>query len=335
MSLVFIVLPISFIVTVGVGSNLIPYLQRKQVTQTIIDYGPTWHKFKEGTPIMGGLMIIAGSIISMAFYISIVLLSNKNSISSIFNDTSVVHLVYGLLMALGFSSIGFFDDYIKVTHRRNLGLTPMEKIICQAMVALTYMLALYFTDLLSTEVRLPFLGMIDFGITFYPLCLVGIIFIVNSANLTDGVDGLVSSVTFMCALSMFICSVILKENLNAAFSLALAGACLGFLVFNNHPAKIFMGDTGSMFLGACVISLAFGLDYPCILLFSGFIYVVESVTVIIQQTSKRIFHKKVFKMTPIHHHFEMCKMSEVDITMAFTCISAVGAILSVFLVIAI
>ena len=321
---------IGFAVSAVSGYFLIPYLHKLHFGQTILDIGPSWHKNKQGTPTMGGFMFsFAILIASVVGYF--MLSQGKNDL---WHGTQVEIARYWgtILLAVSFGIIGFVDDYIKVVKKRNLGLTAIQKLIMQFVAAGLYMLILYTAGDTSTVLIIPFLGQLDLGLVYFPLCVVGIVYITNSVNLTDGLDGLCGSVTCVSALGFMMVSAAMGFGGINLLSTALAAACLGFLVWNFYPAKVFMGDTGSMFLGGMVTGLAFGVGMPLILAFLGIIYICESMSVVLQVISFKTTGKRIFKMSPIHHHFEMCGLSEVKIDFAFSAVTAVGAVLAVLAV---
>ena len=321
---------IGFAVSAVSGYFLIPYLHKLHFGQTILDIGPSWHKNKQGTPTMGGFMFIFAILIaSVVGYF--MLSQGKNEL---WHGTQVEIARYWgtILLAVSFGIIGFVDDYIKVVKKRNLGLTAIQKLIMQFVAAGLYMLILYTAGDTSTVLIIPFLGQLDLGLVYFPLCVVGIVYITNSVNLTDGLDGLCGSVTCVSALGFMMVSAAMGFGGINLLSTALAAACLGFLVWNFYPAKAFMGDTGSMFLGGMVTGLAFGVGMPLILAFLGIIYICESMSVVLQVISFKTTGKRIFKMSPIHHHFEMCGLSEVKIDFAFSAVTAVGAVLAVLAV---
>lgn len=321
---------IGFAVSAVSGYFLIPYLHKLHFGQTILDIGPSWHKNKQGTPTMGGFMFIFAILIaSVVGYF--MLSQGKNDL---WHGTQVEIARYWgtILLAVSFGIIGFVDDYIKVVKKRNLGLTAIQKLIMQFVAAGLYMLILYTAGDTSTVLIIPFLGQLDLGLVYFPLCVVGIVYITNSVNLTDGLDGLCGSVTCVTALGFMMVSAAMGFGGINLLSTALAAACLGFLVWNFYPAKVFMGDTGSMFLGGMVTGLAFGVGMPLILAFLGIIYICESMSVVLQVISFKTTGKRIFKMSPIHHHFEMCGLSEVKIDFAFSAVTAVGAVLAVLAV---
>ena len=306
----------TFLVTVVLARVFIPVLKSIKMGQKILDIGPRWHKGKEGTPTMGGLFFIAASIIPVIA-------------GAIWRRDFILVIHY--LFVLFNGMIGFVDDYVKFFKKQNAGLTASQKLVLQFAVTAAYLAALYFSGSLSTTIALPFTdATLDLGVFYYIIVLVGIVFTVNSANLTDGIDGLCSSVT---AVSMVFLSVlaIKSGNIEAGIlSGTMLGGALGFLVYNFHPAKVFMGDTGSLYMGAVVCAVAMMLDIPIILFFVGIIYYIESVSVMIQVKSYKLTKKRVFKMTPIHHHFEMCSWNEVKIVFVFSVVTAVFAAIGCF-----
>ena len=316
----------AFLLSSVIGVWLIPFLHKPHYGQTILDIGPAWHKSKQGTPTMGGIMFIIGSVLACAAGWCTIAFSAQGLVDASSHGT--FYLVGGFLMALGFGVIGFLDDYIKVVKKRNLGLKAWQKSAAQLLVAVIYLIAERIfapNDLLW----IPFAGEFSIGWFYYPLMLFIIIGAVNAVNLTDGVDGLAASVTMVAAMGFMLIAAIQSFTQMDLMAAALAGGCLGFLVWNFHPAKVFMGDTGSMFLGGMVVALAFGLRKPVLLLFIGIVYVVETMSDIIQIGSVKLTGKRVFKMAPIHHHFEMCGWSEVKIVVVFSAVTALGCLIAV------
>ena len=310
----------AFLLSSVIGVWLIPFLHKLHYGQTILDIGPAWHKSKQGTPTMGGIMFIIGSILACAAGWCTIAFSAQGLVDASSHGT--FYLVGGFLMALGFGVIGFLDDYIKVVKKRNLGLKAWQKSAAQLLVAVIYLIAERIfapNDLLW----IPFAGEFSIGWFYYPLMLFIIIGAVNAVNLTDGVDGLAASVTMVAAMGFMLIAAIQSFTQMDLMAAALAGGCLGFLVWNFHPAKVFMGDTGSMFLGGMAVALAFGLRKPVLLLFIGIVYVVETMSDIIQIGSVKLTGKRVFKMAPIHHHFELCGWSETRIVAVFSIITAI------------
>lgn len=315
----------AFIISAVLGKFLIPFLHKLKFGQTILEIGPDWHKKKQGTPTMGGIMFIIAIVIStVAFYIAKILVSEE----SMTFTKEQQKIILGLLMALCYGIIGFIDDYIKVVKKRNLGLTAKQKLVMQFSVVALYLAGMGFVNDWVTATIIPFAGCVDLGWFYYPLSAIVIVGIVNAANLTDGIDGLDGSITFFAAIIMMLISTMLKNVGGVIESAALAGGCLGFLVWNFHPAKVFMGDTGSLFLGGMVCSVMFALDVPVLLLLIGFVYLMEMFSVMLQVSYFKLTHgKRLFKMSPIHHHFEMCGWSEVKIVCVFSLLTViVGAV---------
>ena len=319
----------AFLITSVIGMWLIPFLRRLHFGQTILDIGPAWHKSKQGTPTMGGIMFIAGITIAiLAGWLTLEL--SEQGVA----DASAAGSFYlwgGLLMALAFGLIGFLGDYISVVKKQNLGLKAGQKSLAQLLVAVVYLAAQQIFAP-TTSFWLPFIGDLDIGIFYYPLMLFIIVGTVNAVNLTDGIDGLDASVTMVAAMGFMVIASIAGFSQMNLLAAALAGGCLGFLVWNFHPAKVFMGDTGSLFLGGMVVALAFGLRRPVLLVFIGIVYVVETLSDIIQIGSVKLTGKRVFKMAPIHHHFEMSGWSEVKIVAVFSAVTALGCLIAVLLV---
>lgn len=319
---------LSFAVAASFGLILIPYLRKLKAGSHILDIGPAWHKSKEGTPLMGGFMFILSTVVSVAVgYLIISSYKNANGIEA--NQNGLAQLLVGLGGALGFAVIGFVDDYIKVVKKRNQGFNIKAKSICQALVVVIYLVALHFTGNMSTEIVFPFLGSVDFGWFYYPLMAVAIYFVVNSVNFTDGVDGLCGSVTVVYATAFMMIFVALNNWEYSALSMALAGGCLGFLVWNLHPAKVFMGDTGSMFLGGLVVALGMQSGLELLIPLVGIIYIVEGLSDVIQILSFKIRKKRVFKMAPIHHHFELSGWSEYKIVIVFSVVTLLSGFLGI------
>lgn len=320
---------VSFAVTSIVGLKLIPMLRKIKAGQSILQDGPVWHMPKQGTPTMGGIMFIIGITVSCLTV----------GIKSILNDHwgHLIILVFALLYGL----IGFLDDYEKLRKKQNLGLTSAQKFFLQLVVAIVLILALRLTGLLSLNLYIPFVGVtIPIpAIVYFILAAFVIVGTVNAVNLTDGVDGLVTGVTLPVSFCFMAIAYVWKFTEIGIFAGALFGGLMAFLIYNFNPAKIFMGDTGSLFLGGAVCGLAFALDMPLILVLVGIVYIVETLSDIIQIGYFKITKgKRVFKMAPLHHHLEMGgwsgkKWNEKKIFWVFTIISLIFCVIAYYAVI--
>ncbi len=317
----------SALVTAILGFAVIPWLHKLKFGQTILDIGPKWHEKKQGTPTMGGIMFIAGVIVAAAVTLITDRLMGGDIVAgdSIIPGEMYTKFYSGLLFALCVALIGFADDYIKVVKKRNLGLTELQKTVLQTVVILSYLLSLYLGMGKKPYMFIPFVGNIEMGIFFWIFGFAVIYAAINAVNFTDGIDGLCSSVTITCGVSL--CAIAYMHKLFGVSLMAslLIGGCIGFLFWNHNPAKVFMGDTGSMFLGGMVVATAYALNCPIILLLSGIIYVVEGASDVIQIAYFKLTHgKRIFKMAPIHHHFEMCGWKEKKIVAVFSIVNAIG-----------
>ena len=318
---------IAFAVTALLGKWMVPLLHRINFGQTIREEGPKWHRKKNGTPTMGGFLFIIGIFLAVA--VCLPLYYSQGGIDPYLRNQSLTKAVGGLLMALGFGLVGFVDDYIKVVKKRNLGLNVKQKLVLQFLVAGAYLFSLWLSGV-GTSTLIPFVGSVDFGPAFWLLSALGIVAMVNAVNFTDGVDGLNASVTFFFAVTFMILSGIMSLFGMSIAAAAVAGGCLGFLLWNFNPAKVFMGDTGSLFLGGIVCALGFGVNLPVLILVTGIVYLCEILSVVLQVSYFKITHgKRIFKMTPIHHHFEMCGWSEVKICVVFSAVTVVFGALSI------
>ncbi len=322
---------ISFGVTALLGKWMIPFLRKLHFGQTIREEGPQWHKKKQGTPTMGGIMFIIGIVVSVLICVPLFY-------NSTYDDTMLAkaRLFGGLGMALAFGFIGFIDDYIKVVKKRNLGLTVIQKLVLQFAAAAAYLatIALIGGDTGSrTSTLIPFVGMVDFGWGYWILAAVVIVGVVNAVNFTDGLDGLNASVTFFVCIFLMMIAGLLNLLSMSILAVAIAAGCMGFLVWNFNPAKVFMGDTGSLFLGGAVCALAFGVNMPVLLLPLGIVYFAEILSVVLQVGYFKLTHgKRLFKMSPIHHHFEMCGWSEMKVCFVFSLVAAIGGLIALALV---
>ena len=318
---------LALLITALLGKPIIPYLKKLKFGQEIREEGPSWHKSKQGTPTMGGIMIIFGYLLSLG----ITLLVSVSTGSFVNGELKVPFeltiFLSGNALALGMGAVGFIDDYIKVVKKRNLGLTAIQKTVLQLVVTASFLASLALGGLSTTYI--PFVGEISittgFGIVFWPIALFFVYGFVNAVNLTDGLDGLASSVTFVACCGMMLLSSFTSHSLNSVSAVALAGACIGFLFWNGHPAKVFMGDTGSLYLGGMVVALAFGTGKPILLLLFGLVYLCEALSVMLQVASFKLFKKRIFKMSPIHHHFELCGWNENKIVAVFSLVTLIAS----------
>lgn len=310
----------SFLFAFLIGKVAIPVLRAMKAGQSIREIGPTWHNSKSGTPTMGGVIFIIPIILVIIFGWK----AMKNG-----EWTGLLVFAFSLVFGL----IGFLDDFFKVKFKRNLGLTAIQKFLLQLAASALYLFILYRLGDLTCDIYVPF-----FNISWHISPIIYILFAVfvivgcvNAVNLTDGVDGLAAGVTMPVMLFFLIAAIFAKKLNLALFPACLLGGLGGFLCYNFHPAKVFMGDTGSLFLGAAVCGLAFALDMPLVLILVGIIYIIETLSVIMQVSYFKVTHgKRIFRMTPIHHHFEMCGWSEVKIFSIFVGITVVMCVLAWF-----
>ncbi len=329
---------LSAVLVLLTGPKVIPALRKMKFGQTIYDLGPQSHKQKQGTPTMGGVMIAFGVVVA-------------SLVAMLVNYQGGWSFMLGLVaVSLLSMAVGFADDYIKVVKKRSLGLTPWQKIAGQVLTAVGFSLFCYLHPQVGSKVIVPFVNIEwDLGIFYIPLLSLTIIFIVNSANLQDGLDGLLSGVAGVggmawALMALFFTMAVADTNPAYAanlqsvtiFGVAMLGACTGFLRFNHHPATVFMGDTGSMFIGGATVGMAMLLRQPFMLLLIAFTMVMSSVSVIIQRyyykATRKIFGepRRLFKMTPIHHHFELCGMSENKIDLMYVIVTLVLSLIALW-----
>ncbi|MDR0821791.1 MAG: phospho-N-acetylmuramoyl-pentapeptide-transferase [Oscillospiraceae bacterium] len=314
----------AFIVAAVLGLWLVPFLRRMKFGQTILDIGPAWHKSKGGTPVMGGLMFIAGTL--LAFTAGLVYLWNAELISFDAAGTQAfTAALSGFVMAVCMGFIGFSDDYIKIKKRRNEGLSVKQKLILQVLVVAAYFTVRYMSGNTSTAIDFPFIGTLELSFFYYIISGLVILYLVNAVNLTDGVDGLCGSVSVVYTAAFAVIAFTLRFYELSLLSVCVGGAVVGFLVWNLHPAKIFMGDTGSLFLGGIVCALGFGCGTEVLMILAAAVYIWEALTVVIQVVYFKLTHgKRLFKMTPIHHSFEKSGWKESGIVMLFSFLSLVA-----------
>ena len=301
-----------------IGFLLLPVLRALKAGQSIREVGPTWHNYKAGTPMMGGLMFIFALVICLLIAIPVMV------------DYSVF---YVLVLALCFGLVGFLDDFTKIKYKRNLGLTSIQKMLLQMAVSALFLYLLYRQGTLASTLYIPF---VNVNIAIHPLVYIFfamfvMVGCVNAVNITDGVDGLCGSVTIPVMIFFTAAAIAQKKMDLALMPASLVGGLVAYLFYNWHPAKVFMGDTGSLFLGGAVCGLAFALNMPLILLLVGFVYLMETLSVILQVGYFKLTHgKRLFKMSPIHHHFEMCGWKEVRIVLTFAGICAILCVVAWF-----
>lgn len=324
----------SFFITMILGIWIIPLLRKLKYGQTILEIGPSWHKSKDGTPTMGGIMFIIGIILSSVICVLLFYSTHSISLDLMISKDTTVRIFAGLGMAFLYGVIGFIDDYIKVVKKRNLGLNAKQKLVMQFTVVIGYLAVIKYVGGASSETVIPFIGTVDMGIFYWIISAIVIVGVVNAVNLSDGIDGLDGSITFFAAVVMMtIASIICMTDVSIVAG-ALAGGCLGFLIWNFHPAKVFMGDTGSLFLGGMVCAITYSMNMPILILLIGIMYLIEMFSVILQVTYfKATKGKRLFKMSPIHHHFEMSGWSEIKITVVFSIVTVLSGICALALVI--
>ncbi|PXV89520.1 phospho-N-acetylmuramoyl-pentapeptide-transferase [Lachnotalea glycerini] len=309
-----VVIPViaAFIISAISGPGIIKYLTKLKAGQTVREDGPQTHLKKTGTPTMGGVLILLSIIIVSLFYIQ-----------------DYPKIIPILFVTLGFGIIGFLDDYIKVVLKRSLGLTVMQKMTGEIMVTVIFAYYIINYSEVGLEMLLPFSDgkYVNMGILTIPIMFIAMIGTVNGVNFTDGLDGLASSVTVLVATFFSLVAITQGSGIEP-ITCAVVGSLLGFLLFNAHPARVFMGDTGSLALGGFVAASAYMLKMPLFILIVGLIYLVEVISVMMQVTYFKLTKgKRIFKMAPIHHHFELCGWSETKVVTVFTIITAVLCLL--------
>ena len=334
---------LSFLIAWLLGKWLIPWLHKLKFGQTILDIGPSWHQKKQGTPTMGGILFILGFVVSVvAAVIAVYTFTTPigYTLKTPFEELKVPALLStpyelvrfwgGIGLALGCGLIGFADDYIKVVKKRNLGLTATQKLLAQLTLSTAYAVLLYVYG--KGIFNIPFIGEVNWGIWYVPFTVFVIVAMTNATNLTDGVDGLCGLTSFVAALALLLLSGLTGHLSMGIPAVALAGGLAGFLMWNLHPAKVFMGDTGSLFIGGTLTALAFGIEQPFLLVPIGILYIAENLSVILQVGYFKLTHgKRLFKMSPLHHHFELSGWSENRIVTVFTLVTFIGCAAAVAL----
>ena len=316
---IFFTIIMGFLISVLLSPILIPFLRRLKFGQSIREEGPKSHQKKSGTPTMGGVMILFSIIIT-----TLVMIGK-------YSEQTPVTAFLLLFVTFGFGLLGFLDDFIKVVLKRNLGLTSRQKLLGQIIISVIFYLIYKHTGQ-STELKLPFGDYsIDLGWSYVFLIIFWLVGFSNAVNLTDGLDGLLSG-TAAIAFGAF---AVLAWNQNnfeiAVFSVAVVGAVLGFLVFNAHPAKVFMGDTGSLALGGAIAAIAILTKLEILLIIIGGVFVIETLSVILQVTSFKMTGKRIFRMSPLHHHYELVGWSEWRVVVTFWSVGLIFAILGIYI----
>ena len=316
-------LVLTFALTAIFARILIPKLRGMKMGQKILDIGPRWHKSKEGTPTMGGICFIAAAILVFAGVVIFLHMSDK---TEGFSTAIIV-----MLFALANGAIGIVDDLTKFKNHRNEGLTAAQKYLLQLISAGLFLAALKLTGNITTELSIPYTDIsLDLGIFYYIISILLITGIVNAVNLTDGIDGLASSVTLALGAFFAVIGFTVSALPTVIVSAITMGACLGFLVYNFYPARVFMGDTGSLFLGGLAIGMAYMINEPLIIVIVGIVYICEAASVMLQVGYYKLTKKRLFKMAPIHHHFEKCGWSELKIVGVFSLVTVIAGVIAYF-----
>ena len=299
-----------FTLTVIAERILIPILRARKAGQKILDIGPRWHKSKEGTPIMGGIGFILPILLVLAVFFIYAGIKGE--------APDYIPLALTVAFAVSHGAIGFVDDYCKLIKKQNEGLTRMQKLVLQFAITAGYLCVMGYTGNLPSEIIIPLVNLPIRGFVWYILAAILTVGVINGANFTDGIDGLASSVTYVIGIFLAIFAFFAKDTGLGIVGGAIIGATLGFLIYNFHPAKVFMGDTGSLFLGAIVMGALFQAKAPLLTFLVCAIYIIELLSTVLQILYFKLTHgKRLFKMAPIHHHFEKCGWSENKVVFVF------------------
>lgn len=316
----------SFVIAAFFGRWLVPRLRSRKAVQVLSEDRAKWLNRRQNVPTMGGLIIVLSAIITSL--VCVLLFSYFESY-----DKDVLKVLAGLAMSLAFGGIGFADDYIKIKKKESKGLKIKHKLLAQFVVAAAYLFVLYLLGVTSNIV-IPYSGIYDIGVFFWILSAIGIVLIVNSVSVSDGADGLTGAMSFFCCLTLMILASIMQAQCTGISASALAGGCLGFLLWNLYPAKVNMGGVGSLFLGGYICSLAFSMDLVFLLLIVAAPFILELLSVVVQVSYFKLTHgKRIFKMSPLHHHFEKVGWSQVKIVAVFSVATAVCGIFAVLVTI--
>lgn len=316
---------LTFVCTAVLTRILIPILKSKKMGQKILDIGPRWHKSKEGTPQMGGLSffcaitVIGGILLLLA------------GVSGAADKKMCIGGALCLFLGVSNGFVGMFDDWRKLQKKQNEGLTAPQKYLLQVICAGLYLAGMKFAGLIDGVLRIPFTSIeLDLGFGYFFIALILITGIVNAVNLTDGIDGLLSMVSLAASGFLLLAAIKTNNIALAILSSGIIGGALGFLVYNYHPARVFMGDTGSLFLGGLFAGSAFMLAQPFLIIIYGIIFIIEAGSVILQVGCFKLTHKRIFKMAPIHHHFELCGWGELKIGYVFALVTVIAGVISYF-----
>ena len=318
-----ITLFLTFILSVLMLKKTIPILKSHKVGQKILDIGPRWHKSKEGTPTMGGIcFIIPTLVVSLGLFV----FASVNG-----EAKNLIPLALTLLLGVMNALIGFVDDYTKLIKKQNEGLKAYQKFLLQVLSASFYVFMMTISGNMTTELMIPYFNVtVDLGIFYYVFAIIRICGFVNSTNLTDGIDGLCSSIGAIVAAFFAVASFALNNISSILASAMLIGGCIGFLVYNFHPARVFMGDTGSLYIGGMIMGMAFAINNPLIAVVCGLVFIIETASVMLQVGSFKLTGKRIFKMAPIHHHFEKSGWGEVKIVAVFSALTLVFCVAAWF-----
>ncbi len=306
---------------------LIPVLRAKKIGQTIYEFGPIWHMDKQGVPTMGGIGFIPPFLLVLAVFSVLYLIKAGTASSSV-----LIPFALTLMLAVANAAIGFVDDYCKLLKKQNQGLTAWQKLLLQLVFAAAYVAMMAITGNLHTDLTVPFTHFtLQLGWLAYPAYIIVIAGFVNATNLTDGLDGLASGITAVVSLFLTVMAVVTAQGGMGVISAALFGAVCAFLLFNHHPARVFMGDTGSLFIGGVLMGCAFMAHMEVLVIIAGFVYVAEMLSSLLQIVYFKLTHgKRLFKMAPLHHHFEKCGWKEVPIVILFCAVTALLCVIAYF-----
>lgn len=309
---------------------LIPVLRAKKIGQTIYELGPAWHGNKQGTPTMGGIGFIPPFLLVLAVFSVLFLVKAGAAFAS-----ALIPMALTLLLGVANAAIGFVDDYCKLLKKQNQGLTAWQKLLLQLVFAGAYVAMMAITGNLHTDLVIPFTNFsIQLGWLAYPIYIIVIAGFINATNLTDGIDGLAGSITVVVSLFLAIMAVIGGDGMLGAVSAALLGAMCAFLIYNHHPARVFMGDTGSLFIGGVLMGCAFMAHMEVAVIIAGFVYIIEMLSSLFQILYFKLTHgKRLFKMAPLHHHFEKCGWGEKKIVLVFSIATALLCVIAYFTVV--